>query len=63
MGSCAIRSERSFKAPLEFEDEEHVTVEDASSLVSSFEEHEPFEIIFESSSPMEDAEDAFLQSS
>ena len=44
IGNCAMSSDKSYKAPLEFLEEEYVADEDASSLVS-FEEHYPVDII------------------
>lgn len=55
IGNCDIRSDKSYRAPLELEDKEHVADEDASSLVS-FEEQVPFEIV-ESSLIEEDPDD------
>ena len=49
-----MSSDKSYKAPLEFEDEECVADDDASSLVS-FEEHDPSEIV--EASMTEDAND------
>lgn len=48
-----MSSDKSYKAPLEFEDEEHAADEHASSL-ESFEEHDPFDIV--ESSWMEDTD-------